>query len=365
MSKKLIIVISLILIVVLSGILWLRRPIKIGVLFSLETSTGNEENLAVQFYNHKYPKIGLRPVKLIIENPTLEETSIKEAYHKLYEEGVSIIIGAAISATGVVIANDDSIRDVPFFSPSTSSVQLSNKKDNFYRLIASNYIQGQYPAEYLNTTNLKRIVMLLSEQNRAYSEPLADAFIKNFNGEGIKVFNDVDHPDPQKIINLRPDGIFFILSTCEMMQYLQPIYDDLPDIVRMTSTWGHQQLESVFSGDILNNLIVITPSGDKQEDYFEKLTIEFEENYRIKSSFVSTLTLSSMEYIYNVIEQVGDNRDNLLKYLSENRVIDWSFGKVRIDSFGDAHNQYYYLYEIMNNELNLKEKFIIPTFEDN
>ncbi len=345
-------------------LLLITRPIKIGVLFSLDSSAGNEENLAVQFYKNKYPQIGLRPVQLIVENPKLNDSSIKESYKKLDDKGVSIIIGAALSYAGTVIVNDKSITDVPFFSPSTSTAELSKMKDNFFRMITSNYVQGKYPAEYLNSLGYKNVLMLLSKQNRAYSEPLADAFIENFNGKAIKIFNDVNNPDPEWVISLNPDAIFFILPANETIQYLTPLYKKLPNTLRLTSSWGFQQLTSVFSGVLLNEMLVTTPTRDILEKPYDSLFYEFEEQFKVNPTFVSALTFSSMKIIYDAINTVGDDRKKLVDYLGKERVLDWAYGKVYIDSFGDSHAEYYYIYEIMNDELVLKTKSLVSSFNN-
>lgn len=359
-KSKIFIPVIIMLIVVLGLIFF--RPIKIGVLFSLDSSIGIEEKLSVQFYRRLFPKIGLRPVELIIENPKLDKTSIKESYKKLVKQNVSLIIGASLSQEGVIVAEISSEYSVPFISPTTSTIELKGVKDNFYRYMVMNTVQGEVPADYLNSMDIRNSVLLLSESNRAYSEPLADAFIKRFNGDVKKIFNDPDNPIPEQIVELNPESVFFVLPANEIISYLKTLRNELSNSILVTSTWGFQQLISVFSGDQINGIFVTTPSGDDVLSPYDDYSKKFQQEHKLHSTFATLTTLFAMEDIYTALNSVGSNREKLLEYFDRPRSVLGPYGNNYFDQYGDMVSEFFYLYEIENDELKLLYR--VPIIND-
>lgn len=351
--------------VVIITVFILFRPIKIGVLFSLDSSIGMEENLSVQFYKTLYPRVGLRPVELIIENPKLDRTSILESYKRLEKENVSLIIGASLSQEGLIVAEISSQYELPFISPTTSTVDLKGQRDNFFRYVVMNTVQGELPAEYLNSTDVKNAVLLLSESNRAYSEPLADAFINRFNGEVVKIFNNPENPVPDDVIAMNPDAVFFVLSANEIISYLKPLRNELTDTMLLTSTWGFQQLISVFSGDQISGMYVVTPSGNELDQLYLEYGEKFQLEYNLQSTFVTMTTLFAMDDIYKALKSVGSNRKRLLEYFNTPRIMDGPYGVNSMDQFGDMESEFFYLYIIKNDELTLLSRFPIKNSSTN
>lgn len=351
-KRKIFIPIVILTSLIVLGII-LFRPIKIGVLFSLDSSIGIEEKLSVQFYRTMFPKIGRRPVELIIENPKLEKSSIIESFKRLERQNVSVIIGSSLSQEGVIIAEISPQYDVAYISPTTSTVELKGKKDHFYRYMVMNSVQGEVPASYLNNLGISTAVLLLSESNRAYSEPLADAFIERFNGRAEKIFNDPNNPIPEKIIEINPESVFFVLPANEIISYLKPLKSELSNSILVTSTWGFQQLISVFSGDQINGIFVTTPSGNEVFDPYYEYSQRFQQEHKLHSTFATITTLFAMEDIYRAINSVGSSRNKLIEYFDKPRSVKGPYGDNIFDQYGDMVSEFFYLYEIENDELKL------------
>jgi len=352
------------LLILIGTYLYLTRPIKIGVLFSLDSSVGNEENLAVQFYNNEFPNIGFRKVKLIVENPPLDKDSITDSFNRLDSQGVSAIIGSALSFEGIVLAKLSAEKKIPVISPSASTSILSGKKDRYYRICITNYEQGRHPAKYLNSINVRKVVMLLSRQNRAFSEPLADAFMENFSGESIKVFNDPQKPDPEKILEYQADCVFFILPSNELVSYLKTLKEKSPNTVLITTTWGYKQLLSVFSGPQIDGMIVTTFSALEMNEPYKTMNLKFGQNYSLKPTFVTGLAYNAMDELYRAVKASGSKRDQIADYLDTPRYFDGSYGLVYMDEYGDSFIKYYYIYEINDNKLNIKTEYLVENFPD-
>lgn len=348
--------------VIIALTLYITRPIKIGVLFSLDSSVGNEQNLTAQFYAKKYKRIGLRPVKLIIETPSLGKESITEGFHSLRERGVVAIIGSALSVEGMVTAPLAEEYGIPIISPTVSTSKLSNKKDNFYQLIMNTTSQGINTGRFLNKEGFSRTILILSRQNRAFSESLGDGFSLSFKGETKKVFNDPDNPDFEAIRRFKPDSIFFIVSSGDVVNYLKFLREEFPDIRIVTSSWGYQQLLQVFSGPQIDGINVVSITGNKIDDHFKKESMEFEESFKLKTTYIFGLAYSGMEQLYMAIDKVGTNRKRIIDYLDTPRSFQSSHGKYWINEFGDTVGEFYYFYNIQDNQIKLLEKFPIEEY---
>ena len=357
LSITLIIAISLI-------VLFITRPYKVGVILSLDSSIGYEENIAIQFYNDEFPRIGLRKVNLIVENPSLNPEEITNSFHRLKDEKVSVIIGGAISFEGVLISKLAAEHGIPVISPSTSSSLVTGLEDNFYRISATNYIQGKYAAKYLNESGSHKVVLLLSTQNRSYSEPLADAFIKELDGEGIKIFNDPLNPDPSIVIEHDPDYIFFILPANETISYINIFRDQLPETGLMTTTWGYQQLLSVFSGKLLNNMIVTTTNDKEMLEPYKSYSDEISEVYTLQTSFASGLGLTAIIKLYDALKVAGDNPTSIIDYMNRDKYLNGPYGKIFMNRFGDSYPEKYFIFEIQNDKLIIESTYPIEEFQN-
>ena len=69
MYKKLIALGLAVSLCILSLILIFYRPAKIGIILSNETTMGYEENLAIKYYQSRYPRTGKISSQILYRNP--------------------------------------------------------------------------------------------------------------------------------------------------------------------------------------------------------------------------------------------------------------------------------------------------------
>lgn len=342
--------------------IYITRPIKIGILFSLESSIGNEEFLASQYYVRENPKIGLRKVKLFIETPILNKENIEKSFLNLKSKGVTAIVGCALSHEGIIVAPLAEKYKIPVISPTVSTPVLSGKDDYFFRFIATTETQGRSPGFYLNSINSAKTAITISEQNRAYSEKVANSFISSYKGEAIKIFNAVDEKKYNKLLEFNPDFVFFILPSNEVVTYLNFLRSELPDSSLMTSSWGYQQLLSVYSGPLLNGILVQTMTDKVMTSYFKDEASRFRTKYKLNPSYIFGYTISAMDQLYEAIESKGASRSGINRYLSTPHYFNSPFGRSYMNKTGDSVTKYHYIFEVSNESLILKKKFEIQDY---
>ena len=60
--------------------------------------------------------------------------------------------------------------------------------------------------------------------------------------------------------------------------------------------------------------------------------------------------------ILNAIREVGPDSAKIIKYFNEPRYYDSLMGSLYMDEYGDSNLQYHYVYQIMDDKLELRRK---------
>ena len=345
------------LIIIAVGLVFqsLTRPILIGAVLPIDTSLGNEENLFVRYYKDKNPKIGLRPVKFIIENPAATEVEVKNAYQRLNEQGVSAILGGVLSKDGAWLADEAAKSGIPTFGITSSSALLSAKKDAFFRLVATNAPQAKAVGQYYQKLGLKRLVLVTSADNVAYVDPFVKVIKENFSAEIVQIpFTSADEVS-QKIRMANSDGVFTILAAKDVIQVIKIVRDQHPNLPIGSSSWGSVEILSLYSGPLLDGVLFFSLGFDVLGEDYKAEIADFENKYSMKATNGSHYSASILQILYEAIQQVGDSRAALKTYFETPRTYDTSYGKMSIDEFGDGTTNRVTLLQTVNGAMNTKE----------
>ena len=345
------------------GIFWfITRPVKIGVVISTETFIGSEEDMAVRFYKQLYPRIGLRPVHYLIHNPSIKKEDVVKAYRDLENAEVTVIIGAAISQIGIVLAEEAARSGIPTFGITTSTHLLSGKNDHFYRIVTSTEFVGPLLADYFHRQKIARVAIINSVENTAYVDPLADSFQQAFNGESLKI-PFVSTPETfEHLFAWNPEAVFAIIPARSLIQIVKEIQLRKADILIMSSPWAIERLPSLFSGQELNGIQAFNYTGETIAPEYQALITAFKQQHDIDPTFASVYTFSVLNMIYQAVNEVGTDRDKINTYFEHPQIYNLGYGNVYLDAFGDATIQYYYINEILNGQIVLKETLKVQQF---
>ena len=323
-------------------------PIKIGVVIPADSISGMEEILAVKFWVSKHPKIGFKRVKLYVESPRRDPCEIREAYMKLVEQGVCTVIGGALSAEGVVLADLAAKTGVPTFGITTTTTLISDRKDNYYRFIDTNDVLACYAARYTSEQGFERALIIESSYNTEYTKGYVNAFTESFKGKvETLVLSDVPNTIIAAMESLDPDVIVLVLSPSELLMAVKTIrsYDEAIPLI--SSPWGYEQATGYYWNPLLNGLVVVsmfTPRIRK----FEELVEEFK---KATGAGISTAVLYSfmiMENLYKAIERAGGKREKIIRYFDTPRIYEGAFGRIYMNDCGDAASEYVYISRMMN-----------------
>jgi len=334
---------------------YFSRPIFIGVVLPIDTSLGNEENLFIRYYQDTHPKIGLHPVKFIIENPPPTETDVRSAFQRLDRQGVSAIIGGALSKDGAWLADEAGKTGIPTFGITSSSALLSGKKDSFFRLCPTNTSQAIAVGQYYQDHGVKRLALVTSIDNVAYVDPFIEGIRGDFNGEIVQIPFTSGEEVSQKIIDSNPDGIFNILSAKDVIQVIQIVRDRLPNVLIGSSSWGSVEILSLYSGPSLDGVLFFSLGLDVYGDEYKAEIADFENKYNMKTTNGSQYSISVLHILYDSIKQVGASREAINTYFETPRTYDTAYDKMAMNEYGDGTTDRITLLQTINGTMSTKE----------
>ncbi|MBF0413072.1 MAG: ABC transporter substrate-binding protein [Desulfamplus sp.] len=357
MNKRMVVfsVILLVMLIAFGCLKYFLKPILIGVILPIEMSLGNEENLFMRYYQDTHSKIGIKPVKFIIENPPSKEEEFKQTYKKLDEMGVSAIIGGVLSKDGVWLAEESFRTGIPTLGLTPSSAVLSNKKDAFFRLCATNSSQAKAVGMYYQNIGIKRLVLVTSIENRAYVDPYIKVISENFTGELVQIPFAPNEDTYQSIFNADPDGIFTILAAKDVIQVIKAVREKKPNILIGSSSWGTVEILSLYSGPLLDGVLFFSLGSDLYGEDYKAEIADFEQKYKMKATNGSHYAVSVSHILYDAIREVGYSREAIKAYFETPRIYDTIYGSIAMDQYGDSTGKRITILETMNGKMDKKE----------
>jgi ABC-type branched-subunit amino acid transport system substrate-binding protein len=344
--------------------IYFTRPVKIGIIFSPDSSLGNESNLAVRFFMEKNKTIGIRPVRFFIKNPPLEKAALQRAYGELEKKGVCVILGGAVSESGVVMAEESARSGIPTFGNTASSELLSGKKDHFYRIVMSTDFQTKGMLPWFEECGFSRLLLLVSSVNREFSNSMAGSLEKYYTGHLLRLTYERSPRLTEKILAFAPDALYCILPAHEIIRLIRDIKKEkeFRKIRIISSEWAFSFFP-YYSESLLENIIITSQHGQPSPAY-GKLIKEFRETYRQPTFYTSDYTFSILNIIYDSIRIMGDDPEILRAYFARPRVYDYVYGRVFINEYGDALHSTAYIYEMKDGKMKQIRGIPFPDFPE-
>jgi branched-chain amino acid transport system substrate-binding protein len=156
-------------------------------------------------------------------------------------------------------------KQLVLFSPTTSTPELSNKKDYFFRLIPESVYQTLQLANYAIENNLLKAAIVYDLSNQAFTETYAKSFAKQFQKEGGSIvgeltFNQNENPDLKPLADqlrlMKPDVILIVASGLNTALLAQHIRITGWDVQIMTSNWAYTTELLQNGGQAINEIVL-------------------------------------------------------------------------------------------------------------
>ncbi len=344
-----------------AGVTYATRPIRIGVALSPDTSLGHEAILALRYYQQRHPRIGWRPVELVVRAPTLAPADLRRAYAELDRAGVSVVVGAAISEAGLTLADEAQRTGLPCFSVAASTDALQGREDGFFRLVAGTELVGRLAARHLQP-RFARVAVLTGATNRAYTESLGEAVARSLGPAAASVVSLADEEAAlEQVRRWAPDAAYLIVSPDVLLRLTPRLRAQHPGIAILSSDWGLFGLP-LYSPEALEGVTFVTQNGPLTPRY-QELLAGYEEAHDYTPAHTAAYSFSLLDILYQGLAEAGDDRAALARWLATPRVYDYAYGRVRLDAAGDAVRELHHLLRVEQGRLRVVERMRVAEFE--
>ncbi len=284
------------------------HPVRIGILFSSDSSTAMEEDLTIRSYIKNHPRIGFRKIIIFSEHPGLSKIKIQESYRRLAKKKVSLIIGGAINDSGEPLSKEAARNGIPTFGITTSSDKVFGKK--FYHSFVMNIQKNStMAANYLNESHSGKLLILASLRMNNFSEPYAKNLSKTYTKKS-KIAPFISTAQVQDIIHtFKPDTVFLLLTPVEILQSLKIIQkENLYSRVFVLNP-QYEALATQFSNNLTENIFIFSEINEPDLAEISFLS-NLENIYHIPFTSASRVALSSIKTIYTALNE-GTELTNL------------------------------------------------------
>ncbi len=240
-TKKIIILLILISLIIIPSACTTNEPIKIGFLGTvsgpfndLGINGKHGVDLAVKEINEAGGVNGKSI--LIVVKDTLNDTEIvKKRVNEFLEENVQIVIGEFTSAFMMVALEADINNEILFLSPTAAADSFVGLDDNLIRFIGSTSMQADAIFSQAQKNEDKVFAIIKNTDNTAFANPLGERFVSNIKSENGEVILEeyISSSELSKIDKTiedlgnyeNLDGLLLISDALSTIKFIQKIKD--------------------------------------------------------------------------------------------------------------------------------------------
>ena len=256
---------------------------------SYGTSVKNGASLAVKEINDAGGVNGLK-LELSFEDDENDPEKAVNAYNKLKDSGMQILMGTTVTSTPCKAVKDNAHDDNMFLlTPSGSAVECT-KYDNAFRICFNDPDQGTASARYIKENSLATKVAAVYDSSDVYSSGIYEKFAAECKAEGIEVvesqaFTSDNKSDFSVALQKIKD------SGAELV-FLPIYYQEAALILKQADTagldvkfFGCDGLDGVISqlkddAALANGVMLLTPfAADAKDDKTVKFTAAYKAAY--------------------------------------------------------------------------------------
>lgn len=362
------ILIIAVLIIIVGVAAWFNRPheIKIGFVAGLSGkystlghSVLNGVRLALEEVDYKVTK---QTIRLIQRDDQQNPQEAQDIIHEFAADEIELIIGNTTSSmTKESIKVLQEYPQLLMISPTASSSEFSNQKDNFLRTqVAHNTSRFEKLSSYLLSNNIRNLYMVYDEKNKSYVNNYLNNFEQSFVQLGgnplveAKKLSEEYSAITSDIKEKNADAIVVVANSIDSSKFIQ--YLRLNGIKQqvVVSGWAKSDDFIENGGKHVEGIIFITGYDDNSKDQaYVEFVQRYINRYGTKPSVFAAQAYETMRIIIEVLNE-DSNVQNLKRHFLTQKVFEGLQGKVVFNEFGDVDRDYF-LMTVKNNQFMKKE----------
>ncbi len=234
------------------------------------------------------------------------------AYNKLKDWGMQVSLGCVTTKPCIAVSSEVFSDRIFALTPSASSTDVIEGKDNMFQMCFTDPNQGIASAEYIKSQNLGTKIGIIYNNSDAYSTGIYNKFVAEAQTQGLEIvstqtFTDDSANDFSSQLNaVKAAGadllylpIYYtpaslILAQADKMQYA-------PKFFGVDGMDGILTLEN-FDTSLAEGVILLTPFAPDADD---ELTKKFVEAYKAKAGDVpNQFAADAYDCVYSIYEAI-------------------------------------------------------------
>ena len=148
--------------------------------------------IAVEEINAANPDL---QIEFKMEDDEADGEKSVNAYHKLKDWGVQMIMGSVTSGSCITVAGETNADRVFLMTPSASSADVTAGKDNAFQICFTDPNQGIKAAENIAKDFADKKIGVIYNNSDPYSTGIYNAFKKEIENKGMKIVAAETYPD--------------------------------------------------------------------------------------------------------------------------------------------------------------------------
>jgi len=330
--------------------------IKIGVALGL---TGKYSNLGIYerdgiilaFDKINY-KINDKKIDLIFKDDKQDKKADQKAINELIKDNVKIIIANATSSMSKVSLDIISKHnDIFQFSPTASSSQFSNKKDNFFRVQTANSSKHfTNMIKLLKENNAQHIYLIGDKSNKAYLYDYLHLFDEH---KEMKYEAIIDANLPYEQILTKIKNADFIVQvqngtdSASLIQYLRIHKNNTPLI---SSGWAKNKEFIENCGKWANGIYFISSDyiNYKDESYLQ-FANDFNKTYKDQPNRFNIQGYQTAQIIIDALQHGNEKVNDIKNFIIKKEKFHIAGDMIAFNKYGDIKTPYY-IFEVKDNQ---------------
>jgi branched-chain amino acid transport system substrate-binding protein len=309
--------------------------------FELAIEKANSSN------KDKQPQTG--NFKLSIEDSQFDPAKAVSAYQKLKSvQNIKTIVGITGSKNAVPVCQSAKADDVVIIDALSSAPKISTVcGSNYFRVIASDALAGQYNVDWAIENKMKTPVVVYMEDD--WGTSYRDSTIAHLTKKGFKnvpVYGITEgsrdfRSQIEKIKSKNPDTVFLLIYAKTGASFMQQMRQAGVKAVG----YGSDNLSSpefVAAGNQVVEGVRVALPASGQGGEFDKFAADYKSKYGEVPDAVAGKSYDAMNLAIYAIQKVGDNPAKITSYLKST---EFNFqgvtGSIKFNDKGDLISQNY------------------------
>lgn len=336
--------------------LWMFRPartVQVGYIGSLSgkyaalgTSARNGAILAQEELNSVGNHGQYRYELSIHDDQGNPELAVK-ALRELEKKGVRIIIGPFLSSCGQAVCEALGPDGPLVISPTVATQAVEGRDDRFIKMYPGTGDIGRILARHTSKTlGLRTAVVIFDNRNRAYGEPLADAFTGEFTAAGGRVaeviaFDELYGQSGQEIadraLSANPETVVLACAALDTARLCQIFRQRSPDPRLLSATWGISEELLENGGAAIEGLDFFLPYDISSATHeYSRFVAAFRNRFGVPPTHTSVMNYDTLRLLDVCVRQSGDSPGAILMRILTGGSFNGLQGDYTFSRTGDA-----------------------------